>query len=82
MARKKPDDHVKRTLLLCFVLVCVALIVGVYITNLSGGGEAAPGFQRGVPVGWVGEIGDWTVEIESDRLSPAQLQPTNLRLDT
>lgn len=67
MARKKSDDRVKRALLLFFVALSVALIIGIYVTGLSGGDEPGRGFERGVPVGWVEsgdgrlEIGDWHV---------------------
>ena len=48
MARKT-DDRLKRALLLCFVAVSVALIVTIYVTDLTGSIESAPAFYRGAP---------------------------------
>lgn len=47
MARKKPDDRLKRALLLGFVVISVALIASIYVTGLSGSEEPAPAFYRG-----------------------------------
>lgn len=48
MARNK-DDRLKRALLLCFVMISVALIVTMYVTELTVGSEPAPAFYRGAP---------------------------------
>jgi len=45
----KADDRMKRTLLLCFVVVSVALIISIYAMDLTGSSEPAPAFYRGAP---------------------------------
>jgi hypothetical protein len=48
MARKT-DDRLKRILLLFFVVVSVALIIGIYATDLTGNNDPVPAFYRDAP---------------------------------
>ncbi|MFW6097956.1 MAG: hypothetical protein ACOC9Z_07760 [Chloroflexota bacterium] len=50
MARKKPDDRLKRALLLAFITVSVVLIIGIYGTALSNRNESGTAFYRSAPV--------------------------------
>jgi hypothetical protein len=74
MARNT-HDRLKRTLLLCFVVVSVALIVSMYVTDLAGSNDPAPAYYRGAPTLEPSIQGTFTAPTR-ERAEPGQVPAT------
>lgn len=74
MARNT-DKRIKRTLLLFFVAISVALIIGIYATDLAGDNDPAPAFYRGAPT--MDPSIELTITVPArEHRSPSEATPT------